>query len=368
MCGSRIFSNMALAVAFAAGASGALPDPPLQRDPWQPLPVAGIPEFVPGFAEVLFNAGLADPRGGEYRHVDLSGLSSDGHAISTHAWYFPQGFAVGWDGLVHRVARAGERVDLHGDVSSASQGGYWNEGSFTIPLRAEPVGVALMLRLGEPELARQLFAKIRTNSLQLSPESESERQHREKLDWWAAASTSWLSGVFHQAVEAHAVGNDQLAIDIAGVLSAARPALDAEWKTLGTAPGFNRDPTMAFLDPMPLLVADSERRLKEAPRPPFDPEVLRRLAPSSRIAALIDRLEDINEHQSGQPGGVCTTCSPIGKLLVDEGADAVDRPAVGRNGSRPAIDSLLLVWSQFLPASHFRGGSRRGDFAELLSS
>jgi len=81
---------------------------------------------------VLFDAGLADPRGGDYREVEIFDhswftgplvagsrhLDNGTKTVRTHAWLFPGEFAVCWDGLVYRVRRKGTVVDLEKDVQT----------------------------------------------------------------------------------------------------------------------------------------------------------------------------------------------------------------------------------------------------------
>jgi hypothetical protein len=301
----------AFALTFVIGANAALPETPLQHAPWQSKPVAGIPDYVAQAVSALFNAGLADPRGGEYRQVEFNPYSAPGGSRTLNGWYFPEGFAVGWDGLVHRGVRAGERVDLSADVAAA-KAKFWREGLWTAPPDAEFVGVALLLRLGEGELARQLLAKIPANTT------------RGRLDWFEVAEAAWLSGAYHQTVEAHFVGDNRLTIDIGEMLIGARAAFESEWTALRTPGSPDVRPLMAFLAPVPTLIEDSQRRLKELPHPPLDRKSLAGMKQPERIAALIDRLEDVSEQQISQPGRVPIMRSSICKTLAEEGAAAVD--------------------------------------------
>jgi hypothetical protein len=286
----------------------ALPVPPHQHDPWQPPGVSGMPQFVADLASLFFDAGLADPRGGEYREVELS-LPGWRQPVSIHAWYFPQGFAVAWDGLVHPVLRLGQRSDLWQDVAAAKPNSN-REARANSPLVAEPVGVMLLLRVGEPELARRLFAASLIEK---------------RWQWVSDASKSWLSSAFHQAVEAHASANDQLAMDLSDLLIRARPSFESAWQEVRAEEAPQVTPSLlGFLDPVPVIRADSERRLTQAPRKLFNPAALESMTASARIAELIDRLEDVDERQRGQPGYVPLMDSPICKALAANGAEAVE--------------------------------------------
>jgi hypothetical protein len=320
---SKQLRSAALVFAFVVGAKGALPEPPSQHVPWQPQLVAGIPDYVPEMVSALFDAGLADPRGGEYRRVELSLTSAPGGNRTLNGWYFPAGFAIGWDGLVHRVVRAGERANLSADVAAA-KAKFWREGLWTNPPDAELVGVALLLRLDDRELARQLFAKIPASAPDGRIVSATEEPRHARLDWFQVAGTAWLSGIYHEAVEAHFVSNDRLTLEIGETLIGARAAFEAEWTALGTPGASNVRRPVAFLDPVPALIADSQRRLNEPARQPFDRNNLLSMTPSARIAALIDLLEDVSEQQMAQPGSVPIMRSPICKMLAEEGAAAID--------------------------------------------
>jgi hypothetical protein len=220
----------------------------------------------------LFDAGLADPRGGEYRQIEIG---PPAHPSTTHAWYFPQGFAVCWDGLVHRAAHPGAKANLASDAASGL-GKYWTERPSDSPWDADLVGVVLLLRLGKPELARQLLTKVSAPQARRPARSESEKRRLDKLAWLEAAGVPWLSGAFHQAVEAHALADDQFAIEISDVLLRAHAKFETSWTGLCPADGTDCRSPVAFLEPVPDLRADSERRLSEPPRPPFDADALRR--------------------------------------------------------------------------------------------
>jgi hypothetical protein len=317
----RRISRLGLALVLSAAENATLPEPPQQHQPWQPV-ASALPAYVPELVELLFDAGLADPRGGQYRQIEFRSSPREAAPFHTHGWYFSQGFAVGWDGLVHRVEHAGEKADLASDVA-ASHEKFWREATPTAPPDAELVGIALMLRLGEPELAHQMSLRVQLPA-EFKPPADDEGARSEKIFWFEMAGTSWLGGIFHEAVEAHARGDDELARDMAGFLLAQRPAFESAWRSLGPVEKPDSQSPAAFLNDVPALLADSERRLQEPRRSPLDAEAIRRMPQSARIAALIDRLEDMDEKQISQPGGVWIMGSPICKMLAGEGVDAVD--------------------------------------------
>ena len=101
-----------------------LPDPPRQKEPWTP-PETKLPRFLVAATATLFDQGLADPRGCEYRSIEITAGSvwgGQGGIASTKGWVLPamdgekQRFAVAWSGLVYPVVKVGEPADLAADV------------------------------------------------------------------------------------------------------------------------------------------------------------------------------------------------------------------------------------------------------------
>jgi hypothetical protein len=312
-------SRTAACLAVMARVQAALPEPPRQHSSWTAVRAADIPDYVPDIVAMLFDAGLADPRDGEYREIEILVPYSQTLALTTHGWFFRQGFAVCWDGRVHHVKHAGPLADLHADISAA-QSAFWREATIHAPPHADLAGVALLMRLGETELARKILLSMPPlGQNYYGPDSE----RFDKANWFQVAVTSWLRGIFHQAVEAHATGDDQLTVDITQLLQTARPLLESSWTRMERPPNLTGKSPLDFLDPIQMLSADSERRLKHPHRAPLNAETIKHMSRTKRIRELIDRLEDVNEQQLSQPGGVWTMGSPICKLLAEEDADAV---------------------------------------------
>jgi hypothetical protein len=268
----------------------------------------------------LFDAGLADPRGGAYRRivVSVTSLSRANRQWITNGWYFPDGFAVCWDGLVHKVVQVGSPADLRQDVA-ASKASFFTRATVGAPPEAGPVSIALLLRLGETELAHQLFVRFLEG-----PPQAFARPALNEQEWFSAASGAWLSAALDEAMNAHATGDDGLTVDLSELLQGARPRLESVWSGLRSGQPQGAPSPMAFLDPLPTLLSDSERRLKEASRPPFDQAAMSRITSAARISELIDRLEDVDERQLSVPGGIDFMQSPICKMLAAEGAAAVE--------------------------------------------
>jgi hypothetical protein len=252
---------IALALVFSFALRASLPEPPRQHAPWQPVPVAGVPQYVPELVAMLFDAGLADPRGGEYREIEIKIRYGDSSFITTHGWYFKQGFAVCWDGLAHRVVRAGGKADLDQDVAAGRP--TW-EATVLLPQIVAPVGVALLLRLGKADLAARLSLKESGVPARLFTALDQDPSQINQRQWFDYAATSWLSAAFHEAVSAHAIGDDRTAADVSEYLMRAGPSSESAGNKLFPYPP-NTQASLDFLKPVPALLADSERRLKKPP-------------------------------------------------------------------------------------------------------
>ena len=173
MTSSKTFAWFVICLLMAAdNAPAALPEPPKQHEPW-PLPSGtAVPDYVVKVAAVLFSAGLADPRSGVYRKAEIFNLHNGNATVQTHAWAFPGGYAVCWNGLIYRIRTAGAPADLEKDVRTIVGAQPWSgrmpfsredpaEASFWSDMQVNqtimPASIALLLRLGRTDLAAQLW-------------------------------------------------------------------------------------------------------------------------------------------------------------------------------------------------------------------
>ena len=105
-----------------------IPTPPQQLAPWTPSSTK-LPANVVSACQEVFNAGLADPRGCEYRQivVPLRAESDFGPVpkadeFKAHGWVLParagesRRYAVCWNGLVYPLVSVGAPADLDGDI------------------------------------------------------------------------------------------------------------------------------------------------------------------------------------------------------------------------------------------------------------
>jgi hypothetical protein len=287
-----------------------LPTPPQQNAPW-PHGADALSKA----AATLFEQGLADPRGLEYREIEIavgSPWNGGGYPLKTHGWILPNDgkdgqFAVAWNGLVYPVISLGHSANLHNDWEVISKGkdrnsmvslGSVSEANAVHFEILEPLKVVLLLRLGETELARRLW--------ELAP-------HDEK-DPYLALAHDWSWNAFERGATAHMRGDDRLALADARMLANIQPLIEAEAKQRGFKPDTYYSNSPFFMQHRALL-ADCERRVANQKNPSL---------PKNDIAALIDDLQNVDARQDGQPGFVSIARDPRVEVLVKRGAEAVE--------------------------------------------
>ncbi|MCW3060828.1 MAG: hypothetical protein JWQ02_2649, partial [Capsulimonas sp.] len=337
-----------------------LPQPPQQSSAW--AAPADLPEPLISATRTLFEQGLADPRGGEYREISVAvgnPWSGDAGVIKTHGWVLPsadgaQKFSVCWNGLTYPTVSVGKKADLRKDIlavisteeaaqtrqreqSPKTPYVHWTRNASsdaqTITTATfTPIKACLLLRLGEADLARRYWnawdAGVGGNVVYGLPE---------KADPYLMLASDWSWSLFDRALTAHMRGDDELSTISARLLTAAAPQIESEAARRGyvltdTSSYFPpvKSAYLLFLEPLPRLLADGERRLREGKRAPSLDDIKKIPNKKSRIAALIENLDQITARQWGQPGGVSLSGDLIGRALVAEGDDAV----------QPLIDTL----------------------------
>ena len=322
-----------------------------------PAPSAGLPVPLVSAATTLFDQGLADPRGGDYRQVSV-GVGSvwpgDGGVVRTHGWVLPSAagprLAVCWNGLVYPVVSVYGPADLNADVlalvkadadaraarakadpaepydrfiqAADTERVSLSETSF-LPLKG-----CLLLRLGEGELARKFW------DAWLAGTPPRHNNNDEALrDPYLALADQWVRVLFDRAFSAHQFGKDLLSVADARRLTALQPVVEAEAGRRGYRRGLDSErrgveqPYFPFLSLLPRLLADEERRAAEtAPRPALA-DILAMSGKAARIAALIRALDQVAVQQQSEPGRVEPDNSPIVIALIAEG-DAAVQPLI----------------------------------------
>ena len=306
---------LVLAGCGVAGASQktASGEPP--PEPWTP-PATKLPKAVVDEAAFLLAHGMGDPRRGEYRAASVvlgSVWGRDDKPTEIHGWVSRDGSrVVAPSGLVYTPVSVGEKADLDADVRAevARRKGGVAQTTFPGPRNPvwNPLTVRVLLVAGWPDLAEAFHAAL--------PHGPNP--------YGGAVLGRFLASAFDQAVTAHMRGDDRTALRVGRLLARVRP--DFERRLLATvdpkthvAPGGRivEGAAFPFLDPVPALVADSERRLAEKPKPKLDPA-------KASVAELIDRLDEVAARQWGQPGGVNLVEDPIVAALAAKGAPAAE--------------------------------------------
>jgi len=186
------------------------------------------------------------------------------------------------------------------------------------PQRAMPISSALLYRLGKRDLANKIWSASFTTGA-----------FTESGYPYLTIANIWAWDLFDRAVTTHMNGEDRLSMESSRLLSQIQPLIDSKAKEENVPPPFmyrgnsQPPPFLVFLDQLPQLLRDEERRCQEAPYVP----VLQTIPPpqgTDRINGLIRDLENVSEHQMSQPGGVMLSGSPIIQALIAEGDAAVE--------------------------------------------
>jgi hypothetical protein len=307
-----------------------LPEPPQQKSAWTP-PESPLPTNYASATTLLFEQGMADPRGCNYREIEVGTgnvWSGDGGVVRTHGWVLPgkgeQRFAVCWNGLVYPAVSVGEPADLRADVRAAAQktGRRWQnalpEGFTLAHETCLPIKGCLLFRLGEAGLARQMWVAIQLGSqkgFDAGPGATLAELDQVKLgdaDPYLNWASDWAWGLFERAVCAHMRGDDGLSLASARLLASARPKIESSAEQRG----FKRQRTynspwdgkyqdyLDFLGPLPTLLADQERRAQRREPQLTLADITRITNQAARVSALVDQMDQIAVRQMSQPGGI----------------------------------------------------------------
>jgi hypothetical protein len=335
--------------------------PPQQNAAWE-VPPNDLPTNYVSATALLFEQGLADPRGCEYRTVEIeteTGSGEESGTVETRGWVLPgdatNRFAITWNGLIYPVVRVGASADLEADVArqitnnTAAWLKVWFERHWISPVVRSGMNGCLLLRLGRVDLAARYWQAMPEDNYSQSavfpwpkpnsaPVPSSERKLSE-VDPYLTWASEWARGMFEQALNAHIRGDSRLAWIAIQPLHQAQPKIETACAQRGLKlpPNFGsyqRDakrPYLNFLDQLPQMRADLERRAQEGPRVSVLATGLNNLTnQSQRIAALIRDLDQVTARSPGLSHTLKLTTDPIVAALIQEG-----EPAVG-----PLLDCL----------------------------
>ncbi len=308
----------------------AFPDPPQQHAPWT-APATKLPDDAVSAMMQLFEQGFADPRGCEYREIEvLTGSVSMGvETTKTRGWVLPgtdaPRFAIAWNGLVYPAQSVGTAADARRDARAAIATGadaypqIARESQCVSIARPRRLMIPLLLRLGHADLAEKMRTQLFDNR---------RKETGSRLASIFAGEWKWT--LIDRAITAHQRGDDRLA------LIGARGA--AAVKT-------GEDPGAWWREKLTALIADSERRIAEPARVP----VLQQKPPpagAARVAGLIRDLEFVAAFQRSQPGFLNPAEDAIVQALIDEG-DAAVEPLLDCFESDRRLTRSVRYWRDF---------------------
>ena len=326
-----LFGCRAAVIAADSPATQVSVDEPPAPKAWTP-PETSLPKAKVEEAAFLLAHGMGDPRGGTYREASVVVGSVWGQgekSTKLHGWVLPgDRWFVAPNGLVYDVVALGPKASLQADVAARGEkparGGFFGRST----PRLGPESVPVLLVAGETKLAEHLA--ITPTVGRGGPEG------------------GFLAALFDQAVTAHMRGDDRTALRVGRLLARVRPEFDARYAAAvdprtGAGPdgGIRREGAYAFLDPVPALVRDSERRLALPPRGPFDPQ-------KATVAQLIDRLDEVSARQMGQPGGVNLADDPVVAALGAKG-DAAAEPLLDAMEGDARLTRSVSFGRDFFP-------------------
>jgi len=340
----------------------ALPQSPEQYSAWSAAN-ANVPANYLTATALLFEQGLADPRGCKYQEIEVgtgSAWSGDGGVIKTHGWVLPgykePQFAIGWNGLVYPTVSVGTNADLVADLRMATNNGFVSrqsampEGMTLNPHALQGVKGCLLLRLGEVDWATACWLALAHHGIEsrnemmrsFSQTNSLESTNQIKLsgaDPYLTWASDWVWSLFDRMICAHERGDERLALADARQIVAAQPLIEAECAKRGfkrqpywdSRRNSELQPYLNFLDQLTQLHADLERRDKEGTRISAVSAGLTNITDQTeRVRVLIRDLDLVQARQWSQPGGVNLAEDPVVSALVGEGDAAVE----------PLLDSL----------------------------
>ena len=344
-----------------------LPEPPQQHKSWHPDPA--IPTNVLSAVETIYEQGFPDPRGCEYREIEVavSGVW-DGKVslVKTRGWLLPKKvgtnqFAICWNGLIYPVVNVSQTADLRAEMTNQ-----FGPVSFTVTNRVDGTNqittrvffpsyrrrndfaagenitvfstnalstrVLLLLRCGETVAALTNWTPNQ-GMIMARGGFGGGRGPVQSNDPYLEFAGDWAWAMFDRVISAHQRGDEALALATARQLAEVQPKIEAECSKRGFPRQQYYDyqrrgqerPYLDFLDQLPQILADLERRANEPKKiSVIQLGITNYPDQTKRIAALIADLDLVEARQWSQPGGVNLSEDPIVSALIQEGDPAVE--------------------------------------------
>ena len=287
------------------------PEPPQQQAAWTP-PRIKLDASVTAAVIRMFAQGVADPRGCEYREIEIEVTAGEEDAatrVKTHGWVLPgTKFAIAWNGLTYQTQSIGAPAELAADMRATLDAhrkataeakretpGYefylhasTDEGHYVQTVTLAPGKAMLLLRLGEVALAEAIWAA----AIKDQPA-------------YQVLAEDWMWAQFVRGVGAHLRGDVALSIESWRRLPAL--ALTAKTELRNNA---------YFLADIDALLADAQRRARQ-PSKPVDLPTIAKLPPAERVARLIDALDQLRVTQFGGQDPIVTALAAEREAAIE---------------------------------------------------
>jgi hypothetical protein len=313
-----------------------LPEPPQQHQPWHPD--AAIPAGILSAADTLFQQGFPDPRGCEYREIEVECgvvFATNEWPVKTRGWVLPaiasetNRFAICWNGLIYPVVAMGAEASLSAEASHTGLTGGVRGGVLeprAVVFSDAPLARSLLLlRSGEIATGLQDWRTVEQAG------NRGQNLSRAATDAYVRWAGAWDWGLLSRALCAHVRGDEVLALATTRQLADLQPKIEAECARRGFAQRPEPGPTavprpyFGFLEQLPQLQADLERRGKEKPyASTLQVGVDHYPNQSERIACLIRDLELIAPPPAEKLGETNLALDATVAALIREGEAAVD--------------------------------------------
>jgi len=331
-------TSTATVAAIAVSSSSPLstkrfPQPPQQHATWKP-PSTSLDSAVVSAIGKLFEHGMADPRGCEYRQIEIqtgSVWSGTGPKVETHGWVIAGAteprYAIAFNGLIYELlGSAGPAANLAADIDALLTTAGKDDGRPAFASAEAATAshdsillskVAMLLRLGHAKRAQRVWETLMNSGGRYRPAKE--------VDPYLMLASDWLWSAFDSGLTAHMRGDDALALHRLLPLDAASKAIGAEAKRRG-----HKDDAIergiGFLGPLQALLKDQRRRSRRAAVQVGKARLqdIAAMPLAERVKALVQLLDEVAARQWGQPGGVNLASDPIVGALISIGEPAIE--------------------------------------------
>lgn len=287
------------------------PEPPMQDAPWEPP--EGLDPALAQTVRAVYAAGFPDPRGCEYRMVEVleRSLWDEGAAVRLPMFVLPgePAAAIDWEGIVHRVLSLGEPADL----------------------LAHAALVRDAIAAAPPDLRVATSTSVTLARLGMVVAVEAEPSAVDLLN-------GWYFRLAEHALLSFMRGDDDEAMYALDVLDRVDP-LPAGTPVVATGNAYELRPAMR---------AELTRRIAGTTRLEIEGDRFHADLSDVPTDVLIAALDDVRARQLGQPGGLNFLREPVPRALVARGEEVVE-PLLDVLERDPRLTRSVHFWRDFAP-------------------